>query len=103
MMAKLDTGTITDVTTQSETSGRTEIKVGDAATPCEIATGAYSVPDSLPSGLPEVPEMAGCGYVFRIGESPPLGSVIITLDTKQLVEQAEVRKINRAIERARRR
>lgn len=102
-MAKLDTSAFADVTTQSEASGQTKETIRDAGTPREISTGAHYAAGSVPSGLPEVVEGEGGGYVFRIGASPRPRSVTITLDTQQLVEKTKVRKTNRAIRRAHRR
>ena len=95
-MAKFDTDAVVDVTTRSEAYGP------DVVSPREIATEAHNAAGSIPSGVPEVVEAEGYAYVFRIGGSPQAGSVTITLDTEQLVEQEKVRKINRAIQRARR-
>ena len=101
-MTKLDTGAIADVTTQSEASGQTEIRVGSTVAPRKMPTEAHCAVGSVPSGLPEVMETGEYGYVFRIG-SPRSAMVTITLETKQLMEQAQVRKVNQAIRRARRR
>ena len=102
-MAKLDTRASAAVTTQAEASGEAEIKVGHTPPPSEIPTGVCHEAGSVPSGLPEMVEAEGYGYVFRVGGNSRSGRVTITLDTEQLVEQARVRKVNRAIRRAHRR
>jgi hypothetical protein len=102
-MAKLDTGASSAVTTQAEACGQKELNVDRGTPPRQIATGAYYAAGSVPSLLPEVVEVEGGRYVFRIGASPRSERVTITIDTQQLVEQKRVRTINRAIQRARQR
>lgn len=99
-MAMSDTGSLTPVTTPTESFGQAEIKSDIVKQTYEIATGAYCVVGSVPSGLPELAEGEYDRYVFRMGDNPRLERVTITIDTKQLEEQASIRKINRAIQRA---
>lgn len=100
-MTLRDTTGINEATTRMETGTRREISVLPVPS-CQAITGAQYVAASVPSGLPEIVSGGG-GYVFRITSGTPLGQVTIMLDTKQLTEQARVKKVNQAIQRARRR
>ena len=99
-MTTLDTSGNSGATTPQETGNRREIEVLPASA-CEIITSAQNVVGSVPSGLPEVASESG-GHVFRVTSGAPLEQVTITLDTRQLTDQARVRKVNQAIRRARR-
>jgi hypothetical protein len=96
-----DTSSGIQATTQPEACDGREIEV-ITRPGFEVFTGAQYSASSMPSGLPEV-SVEGSGYVFRLGEGPPLHQVVISLDIRQLTEQARIKKMNQAIRRANRR
>jgi hypothetical protein len=96
-----DTSSSDQATTQPEGDDGREIEVR-AGRGYDVITGAQYSAGSMPSGLPEV-AVEGAGYVFRVGAGHSLNQVVITIDTRQLTEQARVKKMNQAIRRARRR
>jgi len=100
-MTRLDTSGSSEVTTQPETNDGKELKVRSGRS-YEIITAAQYGVGTVPSGLPEVAHGGG-NYVFRVASGTSVPQVVVTLDTKQLTEQARVRKMNQAIRRARRR
>lgn len=96
-----DTSSGIQATTQPEGGDGREIKVS-ARRGDKVITGAQYSAGSMPSDLPEF-AVEGGGYVFRVVAGHPLHQVVITIDTRQLIEQARVKKMNQAIWRASRR
>jgi hypothetical protein len=96
-----DTSSSIQATTQPDSAEGREIKVSEGCG-YEVTTGAQYTAGSMPSGLPEAAGEGG-SYVFRVGAGLPLDQVVITIDTRQLTEQARIRKMNREIRRAHRR
>lgn len=98
-MTTLETDTRVETSTASVNGGSKELKV--LLSNEYDSMGCFS-PGAAPlqSGLPVIENDSG-GYVFHVSSVSPLGQVTITFDTKQLSEQAKVRKVNRSIRRAR--
>jgi hypothetical protein len=99
-MTTLDAQSLAEITTNSGATAGTEIRTNVAARGEKIATTTRCASISVPSGVPEAVEAENHRYVFRINGTHP-GEMVIEIDTRQLVEQAKVRKTNRAIARAR--
>lgn len=100
-MTKPETTAFGEMQTQSAPFGQ-ELQT-EPPTTKEIATNSYPGVGSVPSGLPEAIDGGQEGYVFRVGNAQPDGTVTITINTKRLIERAEVRKLNQSIRRAGRR
>ena len=104
MVNRPDTSAETGSGTSSSESPGVEVRVANTSSATtEIATSAQKLVGSLPSGIPLVVEQEGVGYVFSVKGKQKSSSVVITLDVKQLADQAKVRRINNAMRRARRR